>query len=194
MDSQSALILDIGIGGAFLEHYGEVQKGRRFQLSFRWHGEEVAFVSEVVRSVPVRTPGGDGKSLVSHTGVRFVEAVGDASGKLQDMMATFVGRVLSAQKANAGGIDDATGAQILAELGGARRARSRGFMTYRLQDNVWHSSPATTSEQPHDGFTVAAHEDDEELEALCRAYERADDEGRRLIRLVAELSAMSARR
>ena len=45
--------------------------------------------------------GGDGKSTVSHTGVRFVEAVGESEGRLQDLIATFVGRVLAAQKANA---------------------------------------------------------------------------------------------
>jgi hypothetical protein len=46
--------------------------------------------------------------------------------------------------------------------------------------------------QPADGFTVAGHEDEEEIAKLCEAYENADAEGRRLIRLVAELGVRSA--
>jgi hypothetical protein len=49
-------------------------------------------------------------------------------------------------------------------------------------------------EQPNNGFTVAAYEDDEELESLCQAYEIADEEGRRLIQLVAELSARTVKK
>ena len=50
-------------------------------------------------------------------------------------------------------------------------------------------SSSNSSHQPPDGFTVGAHEVEEELQALCQTYEVADEEGRRLIRLVAELSA-----
>ena len=46
----------------------------------------------------------------------------------------------------------------------------------------------------HDQFTVAAHEDEDELESLCRTYEIADEDGRKLIRLVAELSVLSAQK
>ena len=42
--------------------------------------------------------------------------------------------------------------------------------------------------QPPDGFTVAAYEYESDLEALCLAYEIADEEGRAMIRLVSELS------
>ena len=194
MDGESALILDIGVAGAFLEHYGELRHGDRLTLSFRWRGEDVTFHCSVARTAVVRTPGGDGASVVSHTGVRFVEAVGNAQARLLDLMATFVGRVLAAQKDNArGDISDSTGATVLAELGGARRMRTRGFITFHLRNDIWWKVPSTSALQPEDGFTVAAFEDEEELEALCRAYERADDEGRRLIRLVAELSVLSAR-
>ena len=42
--------------------------------------------------------------------------------------------------------------------------------------------------QRPDGFTVAAYEYESDLEALCLAYEVADEEGRAMIRLVSELS------
>ncbi|HET7433819.1 MAG TPA: PilZ domain-containing protein [Thermoanaerobaculia bacterium] len=188
----NALVLDVGVNGAFVEHYGTVEPGQRLRLSFRWRAEDVAFDSEVARTTVVRTPAGDGKSAVSHTGVRFVDGIEGADDRLQDMIATFIGKILAAQRANANGdISDTSGAATLAEIGEARRLRSRGFVAYRLKGTSWWRVPTTSSKQPADGFTVAAFEDDEEVETLCRAYEKADEEGRRLIRMVAELSALS---
>ncbi|HEV7922472.1 MAG TPA: PilZ domain-containing protein [Thermoanaerobaculia bacterium] len=194
MNGQSALVLDIGIAGAFLEHYGTMESGERFRLVFRWKGQDVEFDCEVARSSIVRSPGGDGQSSVSHSGVRFTEAVGESRERLQDMMATFVGKVLAAQKANATGAQVDKGDELLAQLGEARRLRSRGFVSYRLKGGSWWRVPTASPQQPPDGFTVAAYEDEEELETLCRAYEASDEEGRRLIRLVSELSALSVRK
>jgi hypothetical protein len=196
MDGQSALILDIGIAGAFLEHFGEVNPGDEFVLSFRWQGDDVTFRCRVARSQVIRNPAGDGASTVAHTGVRFMEPEGDSQRRLQDLMATFVGRVLAAQRANASGdISDASGAVILDQMGGAHRSRSRGFLLFRLRDDVWWKTTSDSPDQPAgEGFTVASFEDEEDLEDLCRAYERADEEGRHLIRLIAELSTLSARR
>src|SRR6266568_7572084 len=93
IDGQNALILDIGVGGAYIEHYGAFPMGARLRLLFRWLGADVAFFCEVRRSRVVRR-GGDNMSVVSHSGLRFVEAIGNADAQLNDMMATFVGRVL----------------------------------------------------------------------------------------------------
>ena len=192
MDSANALILDIGMAGAFLEHYGTTEPGKTFHLTFRWQGADVEFVCEVVRTAVVRQPAGDGKSLMSHTGVHFREAIGDSAERLQDLIATFVGRSLAAQRANAAGEpDQAQSGAILESLGAARRKRSRGFISYRLRDNRWWRVPTDSPVQPEDGFTVADWEDEAELETLCRTYEAADEQGRQLIRLVAELSVSS---
>ncbi len=188
LDGQNALILDIGVGGAFVEHYGTFQPGEQFALLFRWKSEDVEFLCEVRRSAVVR---GSGDSAVSHTGTRFVQSIGQSEERLQDMMATFVGHVLAAQKANAGASN--AGDMTLAQLGGARRSRTKGYMLYRYANGKWYREPTDSPEQPAFGFTVAAYEDEEELETLCRAWEMADDEGRRLIKLVAELSARSVK-
>lgn len=189
---ENALVLDIGVTGALIEHYGAPTPGDTFDLSFRWQGNEVAFVCEVVRSAVTRQPVGDGQQTVSHTGVRFVKAIGTSDAWLQDLMATFVGRVLAAQKANAAGDARGVAPTVLEQLGGARRSRSLGFVSYRLKGESWWRIPSSSPVQPDDGFTVAAHEDEEEIEALCRTYATSNDEGRELIRLVAELSALSA--
>jgi hypothetical protein len=178
------------MGGAFLEHYGTAEHGERFNLTFRWKGADVELVSQVVRTSVVRNPGGDGASPVSHTGVRFVEPHADILAKLQDLITTFVSRILAAQKANASGDQqgDSAGATILAMLGEARRTRSRGFTSYHLRDGTWWRTPTESPKQPPDGFTVGTFEDEDEVDELCRTYASADEEGRNLIRLVAELS------
>lgn len=195
LGDSNALILDVGLAGAFLEHHGKAEPGQRFTLTFRWQGTDVQFVCAVMRTTIVGEGRGDEKSVVSHTGVRFVEAVGDANRHLQDLIASFVTHVLTAQKSNASGELGAAsaGATILARLGEARRMRSRGFVMYRLEDGLWSRTHADSPRQPPDGFTVGEHEDEDDLEKLCETYEAADDEGRQLIRVVAELSARQER-
>jgi hypothetical protein len=190
LDGQNALILDIGISGAFVEHYGEPAIGDMPLLFFRWKGTDIEFLCEVVHTVVVRKTE---SAVVSHSGLRFVQADKQVEARLNDMIATFVGKILSAQKANAGATELST-SSALVDLGGARRARSRGFITYRFEGGNWIRELSDSPDQPPNGFTVAAYEDEEELESLCRTWEAADEEGRRLIGMVAELSARNVKK
>jgi hypothetical protein len=71
--------------------------------------------------------------------------------------------------------------------------RSRGFISYHFDGRTWLRVPGHTPVQPPNGFTVGDFEDPDELEKLCQSYEQANDEGRNLIRLVAELSVLPDR-
>jgi hypothetical protein len=186
LDQQNALILDLGVAGAFIEHYGATAPGARVRLQLRWQTEDIEYVCEVARTNVVRR---SGENALSHTGVRFVEAVGNSEELLHNLMATFVGSMLAAQRANASGIPHDSEHLPLAEMGGARRIRVRGLVSYRMRpDGTWRRTATTDRTQPPDGFTVAAYEYETDLEVLCLAYEKADEEGRRMIRLVSELS------
>jgi len=57
---------------------------------------------------------------------------------------------------------------------------------------LWTKRPVFLPEQPSTGFTVAHTSDTDEMQRLCRVYEASDEEGRRLIRLFAELSVSDA--
>jgi hypothetical protein len=186
LDEQNALILDLGVAGAFVEHYGVTTPNTRVRFQFRWHTDDIAYLCEAARTQVVRR---SGTNVLSHTGVRFIEAVGDSEARLHNLMATFVGSMLAAQKANANGLHEDSVHLPLAEIGGARRKRVRGLVSYRLRpDGTWRRTSTTEPRQPPDGFTVAAYEYETDLEVLCLAYEKADEEGRRMIRLVSELS------
>lgn len=191
INGASALLLDVGIAGAFVEHTGRQEPGSHFQLSFRWQGDELEFECEVARTKVVK-PSADSNAVVSHTGVRFVDATVGSNDKLREMMATFVSRVLAAQRLNASG--DHESETLLGMVGAARRTRSHGFVSYHFRDHRWTHESTRSSRQPSDGFTVGAHEDDEEIDQLCRTYERSDEEGRGMIRLVAELSTSSVKK
>jgi hypothetical protein len=192
LDGQNALVLDIGISGAYIEHYGKLQPGARVRLVFRWQGSDVEFVCSCIRSTVVREKAA-ARTVISQTALHFDEAVGNATERLKEMMAIFVGRILAAQKANAAATQYDESDALLSKIGEARRSRSTGFLTYRLHGTKWSRTFTTSVKQPADGFTVAAYEDDEELEVLCRAYERADKQGQQMIRVIAELSAMSVK-
>ncbi|MFZ2492971.1 MAG: hypothetical protein WA208_15925 [Thermoanaerobaculia bacterium] len=189
VDGLHALILDIGMSGVFVEHFGKVGTGDRFRLLFRWHGSDLEYTCEVIRSRVIRPAVGVQPPL-SQTGARFVAADGTADETLSDMIATFVGRILAAQKENANATAvDGRNAEMLAQMGEARRSRSSGWITCRLWDGVWRCSYTVSPRQPPDGFTVGGFEDEDEIEQLCQTYAAANEEGRGLIRLVAELSA-----
>ena len=121
-----------------------------------------------------------GANALSHTGLRFVEAIGDSEERLHDLIASFVGKMLAAQKANAER-HRARGQRAETDRHRAARGASRvhGLVRYRLRpDGTWVRAHDQRSRQPADGFTVAAYEYESDLEALCLAYEIADEEGR----------------
>ena len=190
LDGQNALILDIGISGAYVEHYGKRATGDHVGLMFWWKGTPIEFACDIAHSDVVRKAAND---VVSQSGLRFVDPIGDAVPRLNDMVATFIGKILAAQKANAGA-SEAADSLTLVDLGGARRARAREFIQYRLAPHGWSRKYIDSPQQPDDGFTVAGYEDEQELQTLCATYAAADEEGRRLIRLVAELSAKTVKR
>lgn len=189
IDGQSALLLDVGVAGAFVEHRGKLEPGSHFTLSFRWQGDQLEFLCEVARSKIVR-PSADATAVLSHSGVRFADASAHSKQRLQEMMATFVRRMLDAQRANASGDHDSE--LLLSKMGEARRARSHGYVAYHLKNDAWTHETTHSSRQPADGFTVSSFEDDDEIATLCETYARADEDGRNLIRLVAELSTSGA--
>lgn len=190
LDGQNALILDIGISGAYVEHYGKPALGKRMTLLFRWKGKDVEFECDVAHSDVIRKASSD---VVCQSGLTFVKAARDSEALLNDMVATFIGKILAAQRANAVATEPADSAALV-DLGGARRSRARNFIRYRLVDGHWTREHTDSQEQPQDGFTVAAYENDDDLRTLCRTYLAADEEGRRMIRLVAELSARTLKR
>lgn len=174
-------ILDVSAGGALIEHEEEIPNGARALLRFYWRGTAVEIMAETVR--------GDD----DHSGLTFVET----SELLMDLIAYSAREVLLAQEANAKGLREEnviSGDETLTAASAGARGMMKGFTVWTFSDSgEWKKTSSLIADQPEDGFTVAAGESTEQVLMLKRSYETSDEEGRRMIRLLAELSVVKSR-
>ncbi|HVG24028.1 MAG TPA: hypothetical protein VND45_07730 [Thermoanaerobaculia bacterium] len=173
-------LVEIGILGARVEHVTSFD-GTYADLRFEHDGNTIE-----MRCESVRTSGSEGRYV---SGLRFLSAVGASGDHLRHMLAQIVARVLE-QKYDS----SATRLKILREVDGDKTVRGTDahFLSYRYEGGEWRRRRVFLPEQPVLGFTVARGEDADEMQRLCAVYEASDDEGRRLIRLFAELSVSDA--
>jgi hypothetical protein len=187
------LIINLGVAGALLEHHAQIAVHEQRRLSFKWGNYEIQLNGEVVRSSADRFTGsGETKTPVYRTGLRFLEAIGESDVWLRQMIAFYITRALEMQKANARGVPfdeasfpDPSMKRTMGVLGDAQ-----GYICCRFDSHGWKRMATLKAAQPLDGFTVSASEPD--IELLCRSYEETGEEGRHLIRMLAELSVSGA--
>jgi len=183
-------VLELGRIGALVDHEQPLAIGSTATLIFESEAESVDIESEVIRSTMAGFPQqGDASNYQS--GLRFITSRGDSEASLGRLIATFAKQMLMSQAANAMGVrlPGLTGSKHGFEAAeSARRSRESGYICFSYELGVWERSQTVNPDQPFEGFTVAASEDPDELENLCRVYESSDEEGRKTIRLLAELS------
>jgi len=165
------LIVEIGILGARVQHATPFPADRG-ELRLEYNGQPISMRCEIVRTVG------------RESGVRFTAAVAESGNRLRQMLAELVHFELDRRR------NDTIVARPPQFVDGDRtiRGSDAGYVTYRFENNIWTRRRVFLPEQPPLGFTVARGEDVEEMTRLCRVYQASDEEGRRLIRLFAELS------
>ena len=104
---------------------------------------------------------------------------------MHELIAYFVGKALDEQRANWDGVPP-LGPYVHVEGKGNR------FKKCELLNGQWKIGSTTSPIQPLTGFTVSAEVAPHYLDMLCKTYEMTDDEGRRLTRILAELSINKA--
>ena len=173
-------ILEIGVLGARLQHSTAID-GQYVELRFSYNGKEVAMKCDVVRTAPRESRYPD-SGLES--GVRFTAAIGDSGDLLREMLGELVAAEINARRQQGAAPIQAPA------VDGDRTVRGRdaGFVSFRYENGRWTKRPVFLPEQPSSGFTVVRGYDADELQRLCHVYEASDEEGRRLIRVFAELS------
>jgi len=119
--------------------------------------------------------------------VRFIAAVGESGDRLRSMLGELVSAELTRRS-------DLAKDDLGPAIDGDRTVRGKdaGYLCFRLDARGWNKRRVFLPEQPPAGFTVARSTDGDELQRLCAVYEASDEEGRRLIRLFAELSVSDA--
>jgi hypothetical protein len=175
-------LIEIGVLGARIHHAEKLDRDEG-ELRFSFEGEEIALKCEVVRTIQ-----GDSKYPGSgiESGIRFRGAVGESGEYLRAMLGNLVTRALEARPVQT--THDAP------TIDGDKTVRGTdaSYVCYRLDGKGWQRRAVFLPEQPALGFTVARAMDPEEVKRLQRVYQAADEEGRRLIRLFAELSVSEA--
>jgi hypothetical protein len=169
-------LVDVSATGALIEHDEEIEVSSRALLRFWWRGEEVEITAEIVRHSD------------HQIGLHFVEE----NETLRALIATSASEMLLALEANARGDRNANivGDETITSAWGAR---SIGYVRWIFsEDGSWRSERALLPDQPEDGFTIAASEDQVQVALLRSTYESGNDESRKLTRMLAELSVAAA--
>ena len=171
-------ILEIGVLGARVNH--AIPPGDQYaDLRFSHNGSDITLRCEVVRT------------MGAESGIRFLSAVGDSGDKLRDMLGELVRREFAKRRRLP---TQSVPKEEAPTVDGDKTVRGKdaGFVCFRFENGVWRKRNVFLPEQPAMGFTVSRSSDNEEIQRLCRIYEASDEEGRRLIRLFAELSVSDA--
>lgn len=177
--NRSVKLIDVSAVGALVQDGDEMPVGATKNLRFTWRKEKVTIKAETVRTEEGRT------------GLRFPED----SEQLRRLISGSATEMLRAQQANLEGEreQNVVGDETLTAAS-AGLLRGKGYMMCIFRDGKWTKRRALIPDQPDDdGFTVAAGEPEEQVALLCDAYERGDEEARRMTRLLAELSVATVR-
>ena len=173
----SIRLLDVSAVGALIETDDEIEIGARALLRFWWRDEEIEITSEVIRTADDRV------------GLRFVED----SPQLRRLIAESATELLRAQEANATG-DRARNVVGDATLTAASSRPVHTYVVWTLSsDGTWSRQVSLVADQPENGFTISSAESPDQIAMLCSTYENGDDEARRLIKMLAELSVAESR-
>jgi hypothetical protein len=178
-------VLDLAIGGARLLGSTKVTPGAPRELRIDWQGKTVHLKCIVTRCILLTFASGKDQVSTYDIGLRIVESVGDSDKIMRELIATFVMKALDEQRANWEGIPP-VGPYVHIE------GKTNRYRRCELVNSDWKITSTTRPEQPLTGFTVSAEVAPHYIDMLCKTYEGTDDEGRRLTRILAELSINKA--
>ncbi len=176
-------LLDLAIAGARVTSESRFTPGSARELRVEWEGRPIRLNCTVTRC-KLHTFA-SGEKSVWESGLRIVETLGDSHLVMRELIATHVMRALQEQKANWDGLLP-IGPYVYLE------GKSDRYRRCELMDGQWRQSATKRPEQPLNGFTISAEVPPHYVDLLCETYEMTDDEGRRLTRILAELSISKA--
>ena len=178
LSGQPVRLIDLAIGGARLLGTTRVIPASTHELRVDWEGLTIQLKCEVTRCVMLDLNSYD-------IGVRILEALGDSDRRMHHLIAAFVLQAIDEQRANWEG-KPPIGPYVHVE------GKSDRYKRCEWVDGDWKISPTKRPEQPLTGFTVSAEVPPRLLNLLRETYEMTDEEGRRLLRILAELSINKA--
>ena len=173
--------LEVAVSGFLVAHEGRLAPGETRRLTLDWQGSLIDLGCTIVRSTLWRLAKTLGEQSIYHSGLRIVQSSRESFDALRMLIAERIVRALDEQKANARGIPPL--AAYMYQPG-----KGELYRRCELVNGVWRKTETIRLDQPLNGFTVSAEVDPQHVAMLCETWERTTQEGRRLTRLLAELS------
>lgn len=178
-------VVELSLIGFRIAHEGRMPVGEQRRLVVDWQGSPIDIGCALVRSTLWRLARAMGEQSIYHSGLRIVEQSRESFDRLRELIAERILRALEEQKANARGIPPLAAYMYQPEKGDL-------FRRCEWIDGEWRISETIRAGQPQNGFTVSADVDPAHVKMLCETWERTTEEGRRLTRMLAELSISKA--
>jgi hypothetical protein len=175
-------LLDLGLNGVHVASESRFAPASSVDLKFDTDVGSVNVRCRVIRCTLSEYSNKPGQKSVYETGLRILETIGESDHIIRETIALHVARALEEQKANAYGIPPLE-SLLSQEVPAIERYRKCEYI-----DGRWQFSETAASAQPVSGFTIAAHVPLHHVDMLCKTYQRADEEGRRLTKIFAQLS------
>lgn len=181
LDESRVRILELSVTGFRIAHEARFPPNQTHDMVISWDQRTIELRCVLVRTTLWRLAKKLGERSIYHSGVRITEAFGNAFHTLRELLAERIMRAIEEQKANARGIPPLAAYMYQPEKGEL-------FRRCEIVDGSWRKTETIRPNQPPNGFTLSAEVDPADVELLCEVWETTTDEGRRLTRLLAELS------
>jgi hypothetical protein len=158
---QQVILLELGTGGAKIEHQRSLAIGARHLLPLR-----DAALPSVVRYCTL-APSETG--IVYHTGVAFGDLTREQTESIYEILLDEARQQVAEWEANAKG-DRWERPEF-----GPRSAVALRYVWLRLASGRWSRTVTTDPNQPIDGVAVPGDTPEDDIALLCATYERGDD-------------------
>lgn len=172
------VLVDLSPEGARMRHFVQAQRGSNVRISFEWQGERFASTAEVLASRVVALSDGS-RPTQYESRLRFRLVTEPAAQLLRRVLASLENEDVRRWVANLRGWHDDS------QRVGQPETTKNSYLRCRWVHNRWETKWTQDATQPVDGFVLPETVDTREIGNLCKTYERLDDDGRHLIRLLA---------
>jgi len=163
-------IVELSAIGCRIEHREKISLNSTTRLRFTWKARPVDLTAKVARQQLM--PG-----MVFSSGLQFAKSLEAAPEVIRDIVQSLTVEDLPDHVA-----DVTTGPfEAVTDL-------PDPFVECSFVGGLWHKRSVPSIKHPLEGFTTVAADEDE-LDMLCKTYEYADPDTRRLIRISLELAA-----
>lgn len=172
------VLIDLSDRGAKVRHFTMVRRGALVRLSFEWEGERFSANAEVLASRVVSLGNGAGSGTTYESRLCFRDVPPPSESVLARALESLADRDVRRWVSNLRGWGDEPVREPLPFASGS-------FLRCRYLGTRWEKKCTHDLTQPEDGFLLPAGVDHHEVETLCSTYAHMDDEGRRVVRLMA---------